>query len=189
MIVTSWNQLHKDILNCTACPLHQGIRHKVAGQGDPNATVMIVGEGPGAQEDLKGIAFIGAAGELLTKMLTAIHIDRKDVYISNVIKCRPPNNRTPTMQECNQCLPFLRQQFALVRPQIMLLMGSTALKALLSPELTITKSRGKWVERKGIWMLPTYHPAALLRDPAKKIEAWHDMQLLESKLNELDSLI
>lgn len=186
MKLVSWNQLHEDILKCTACSLHQGIQNKVIGQGNQKARLMIVGESPGAQEDRSGVAFIGAAGELLTKMLAAIEINRNDVYICNIIKCRPPNNRTPSPSECESCLPFLRQQFVLVKPQVMLLMGSTALKSILSPDLTITKSRGNWFERKGIWMLPTYHPAALLRDPAKKREAWQDMQMLEAKLKELE---
>lgn len=186
MKLVSWNQLSEDILKCTACSLHQGIQNKVIGQGNQKARLMIVGEGPGAQEDRRGVAFIGPAGELLTKMLAAIDINRDDVYICNIIKCRPPNNRTPSSSECESCLPFLRQQFVLVKPKVMLLMGSTALKSILSPDLTITKSRGNWFERKGIWMLPTYHPAALLRDPAKKREAWQDMQMLEAKLKELE---
>lgn len=146
---------------------------------------MLIGEGPGAQEDQQGIAFIGAAGQLLTRMLAAIHLNRDEVFISNVVKCRPPNNRVPQPTEMEACLPFLRAQTALIRPQVILLLGATALRAILGPGKGITQCRGEWVLSKGVFILPTYHPAALLRDPAKKRDAWQDLQKVKAKLDEL----
>ena len=147
---------------------------------------MLIGEGPGAQEDQQGIAFIGAAGQLLTRMLAAIHLNRDEVFISNVVKCRPPNNRVPQPTEMEACLPFLRAQTALIRPQVILLLGATALRAILGPGKRITNCRGEWVLSKGVFILPTYHPAALLRDPAKKRDAWQDLQKVKAKLDELE---
>lgn len=182
----SWEELIENIQACTACGLHQGIRNKVPGQGNPHAKLMIIGEGPGSEEDKQGLAFVGPAGLLLTKMLRAIHIERDDVYIANVVKCRPPGNRIPTLEEADACKGFLRTQFALIRPRIIMIMGSTALQNILSPTARITKDRGKWVERKGVLFLPTFHPAALLRDESKKRDAWHDLQLVRDKLAELE---
>ncbi len=181
----SWAELLKDIEACTACELHKGIRNKVPGQGNPHAKLMIIGEGPGGEEDKQGLAFVGPAGMLLTKMLQAINLKREDVYIANVVKCRPPGNRVPTRNEADACKNFLRAQFALVRPRIILIMGSTALQNVLSPDARITSARGKWIERKGVFFMPTYHPAALLRDESKKYDAWHDLQLVRDKLAEL----
>lgn len=181
----SWARVHENISTCQACGLCRGIHQKVPGQGCLNARLMIIGEGPGYQEDLQGLAFVGPAGLLLTKMLSSIGLARDEVYITNIVKCRPPDNRTPSLEEALACKPHLRAQTALVRPQIILLMGSTALQNTLSPEARITKERGKWTERKGFWLLPTYHPAALLRDESKKRDAWHDMQAIQAKLIEL----
>ncbi|MGI6654894.1 MAG: uracil-DNA glycosylase [Christensenellales bacterium] len=181
----SWQQLTDAILSCTACPLCQGIRNKVPGQGNPHARLMLIGEGPGAQEDEQGLAFVGAAGQLLTRMLAAIDITREEVFIANIVKCRPPDNRQPTPQEAEQCLPYLRGQVALIRPQVIMLMGATALRHTISPDARITSARGKWIERAGVWMMPTYHPAALLRDPAKKRDAWEDLKMVRDKLQEL----
>ena len=168
-----------------ACQIAHAITRKVPGQGNRDARLMIIGEGPGGDEDRQGLAFVGAAGQLLTRMLAAIELDRKEVFIANVVKCRPPKNRVPTEEEARNCLPFLRAQTALVRPQVILLLGATALKMILGPERRITRDRGVFVERKGVWILPTFHPAALLRDPMKKKDAWVDMQRLRDKLAEL----
>ena len=146
---------------------------------------MLIGEGPGQREDEEGIAFVGAAGQLLTKMLSAIYLPRDRVYICNVVKCRPPNNRVPTEEEMQACMLHLRMQVALVRPKVIVLLGSTALKATLGPNHYITPERGRWYERKGVWMMPTYHPSALLRDPEKKRDAWADMQSLRDRLMDL----
>jgi DNA polymerase len=131
------------------------------------------------------LAFVGAAGKLLTKMISAMGYTREDVYICNVVKCRPPFNRVPAPEEAEACRIHLRMQAWLVRPKVIVLLGSTAAKNLLDPEIRITRDRGKWVERKGVWMMPTFHPSALLRDPDKKRLAWEDMKSLRDKLQEL----
>lgn len=184
-MIVSWEMLLEAVDKCDDCPLSRGCMRKVPGQGNPDARLMIIGEGPGAEEDRQGLAFVGPAGQLLTKMLAAIQLTREEVYIANVVKCRPPGNRVPTAEEAAACKRHLRMQTALVRPQIILLMGSTAVKYLLSPDMRITSTRGKWFERKGVWMLATFHPAALLRDETKKPAAWHDMQMVRDKLKEL----
>lgn len=146
---------------------------------------MFIGEGPGQVEDEQGLAFVGPAGQLLTRMLLAIDLPRDRVYICNVVKCRPPNNRVPLPEEAAACMLHLRMQVALLRPRVIVLLGSTAAKNTLGEEIRITRDRGKWFERKGVWMMPTYHPSALLRDASKKRDAWEDMQSLRDKLMEL----
>ncbi len=182
---TSWEQLASDISNCTACPLCEGCSQKVPGQGDPNAPLMLIGEGPGEQEDRQGLAFVGPAGQLLTKMLGAIQLPRERVYICNVVKCRPPQNRTPTPQEAAACECHLRAQWALVRPKVILLLGATAVRTVLGENYRITRCRGQWFERGGVPVLATYHPSALLRDPPRKKEAWQDLKQVRLKLEEL----
>ena len=181
----TWALFRQQVEACAMCPLHQGIHNKVPGQGDINSPLMFIGEGPGHVEDEEGLAFVGPAGQLLTRMLAAISLPRDRVYICNIVKCRPPNNRVPTEEEAAACRLHLRIQTALVRPQVIVLLGSTAAKNILGPDIRITRDRGRWYERKGVFMMPTYHPSALLRDPAKKREAWEDMQRLRDKLMEL----
>lgn len=178
----SWDLLHEKIAECHNCALCTYIHNKVPGQGNAHARLMLVGEGPGADEDMQGLAFVGAAGQLLTKMLAAIDLTREEVFICNVVKCRPPQNRQPTPEEAAACMPYLRAQFALVRPEIVMLLGATAAKAILGENMRITRDRGKWVERKGVYFMPTYHPAALLRDPDKKRDAWTDFKEVRKKL-------
>jgi DNA polymerase len=185
MITISWEELHRQIEACTACGLHAGCTRKVPGQGDKDAPLMLIGEGPGEAEDREGLAFVGPAGQLLTRMLAAISLPRERVYICNVVKCRPPQNRAPMPDEAGACLPYLRMQAALVRPQIILLLGSTAARTILGDDIRITRDRGQWFERKGVWMMPTYHPSALLRDVGKKKDAWKDLQAVRQKLMEL----
>ena len=182
---TSWAQLEGAIENCHACRLREGRRNAVVGDGNRMADVMLVGEGPGAREDEMGLPFVGAAGQLLDRMLAAIGLDRRDVYICNAVKCRPPENRTPAPQECEACKGFLREQFRLVRPRIILCMGSTAARTILGPSTRVTSDRGLWRLRKGIWIMPTYHPAALLYDESKKRLSWQDLKLLKGKMEEL----
>jgi DNA polymerase len=146
---------------------------------------MFVGEGPGEQEDLQGQPFVGRAGQLLTKMLAAIHLRREDVYITNIVKCRPPGNRTPTDEEMAACIPILRQQFAIIRPRILVTLGAAATRAIIDPKARITQIRGQWVERGGVKMIATYHPAYLLRNPAKKVEAWEDLQAIRAAYDAL----
>jgi DNA polymerase len=146
---------------------------------------MFVGEGPGRSEDEAGRPFVGEAGRLLDKMLAAIGLDRKDVYIANIVKCRPPANRVPAEEEASACLPYLRAQFALIRPKVLVCLGATSAKYLYDADVRITRDRGVWRQKKGVWILPTYHPAALLRDPSKKREAWEDLKSLRQKLSEI----
>lgn len=181
----TWELTYQQVQQCTLCPLAQGITHKVPGQGDEHSPLLFIGEGPGEVENREGLAFVGPAGQLLTKMLAAISLPRDRVYIANIVKCRPPHNRVPTEEEAAACLLHLRNQVALLRPKVIVLLGSTAAKNTLGPQIRITRDRGQWFERKGVWMMPTFHPSALLRDPAKKREAWEDMQCLRDKLMEL----
>ena len=185
MAEITWDLFEAQVNACRMCPLCRQIHHKVPGQGDRNAPLMLIGEGPGETEDEQGLAFVGAAGQLLTKMLSAIQLPRERVYICNVVKCRPPHNRVPAPEEAQACLIHLRMQTWLVRPRVIVLLGATAAKTLLDPDIRITRDRGKWTERKGIWMMPTYHPSALLRDESKKPQAWEDMKSLRDRLTGL----
>ena len=178
----TWELFERQVEACRLCSLCRQITHKVPGQGDRHSPLMLIGEGPGQVEDEEGLAFVGPAGQLLTKMLEAIQLPRDRVYICNVVKCRPPGNRVPTPEEAEACRIHLRMQTWLVRPKVIVLLGSTAAKSVLDPEIRITRERGKWTVRKGVWIMPTYHPSALLRDPAKKLEAWEDMKNLRTRL-------
>ena len=185
MAEISWELFESQVEACRMCPLYGGAMHKVPGQGNRNATLMLIGEGPGQVEDEQGLAFVGPAGQLLTKMLAAIGVDRENVYICNIVKCRPPHNRVPEEEEARACMLHLRMQVALVKPKMILLLGATAARYTLGPDIRITRDRGKWFERKGVWMMPTYHPSALLRDADKKKDAWKDLQALRDKAEEL----
>ncbi len=181
----TWELFERQVEACRLCPLCQHILHKVPGQGDRHSPLMLIGEGPGQDEDEQGLAFVGAAGQLLTKMLAAISLPRERVYICNVVKCRPPYNRIPTPEEAEACRIHLRMQVYLVRPKVIVLLGATAAKNVLGDHIRITRDRGIWTERKGVWILPTFHPSALLRDETKKPQAWEDMKSLRAKLKEL----
>ena len=181
----SWGELLADIRGCERCGLSRGRLNTVPGEGNPAADLMFIGEGPGADEDRLGRPFVGRSGELLTKMIHAIGIERSDVYIANIVKCRPPGNRNPEPDEARACLPFLRGQVALVRPKVIALLGKVACKWTLDEEIFITRDHGRWFERKGIWLMPTYHPSALLRDPAKKRDAWEDFKKIRDRLSEV----
>ena len=181
----TWELFEEQVQACRLCGLYQGIRHKVPGQGDRNSPLMFIGEGPGQAEDEQGLAFVGPAGQLLTRMLEAIQLPRDRVYICNVVKCRPPGNRVPEEAEIQACMLHLRMQVALVKPRVILLLGATAARATLGPDTRIMRDRGVWQQRKGVWMMPTWHPSALLRFPERKQTAWQDMQALRDKLREL----
>jgi DNA polymerase len=168
-------------LQCTKCRLSQGRNRVVFGEGNEQARIMFIGEGPGAEEDRQGRPFVGKAGQLLTKMLAAISLNREDVYIANVVKCRPPGNRVPLPDEIGACLDYLRVQVGTIRPEIIVCLGATAAKTVIDPSFRITRDRGKWIERKGYKMIATYHPAALLRDERKKVEAWEDLQRIRDE--------
>ena len=181
----SWSSLLADVRGCEKCGLCRGRMNVVPGEGDPNADLMFIGEGPGAEEDRLGRPFVGRSGELLTKMIHAIGLERSEVYICNVVKCRPPANRDPAPEEAETCLPYLRAQVALVRPRVIALLGRVACQYTLREQISVTRDHGRWFERKGVWMMPTFHPAALLRDPARKRDAWEDFQKLRDKLREV----
>lgn len=166
---------------CRACVLCEKRQHVVPGQGNADSPdIMFIGEAPGADEDAQGLAFVGRAGELLTKMIAAMGYTRDEVFIANICKCRPPNNRTPSPEEMAQCIPFLKQQIALIKPKCIVALGNTALLGLLGVS-GITRMHGLWKEFAGIPLMPTYHPAYLLRLPAAKRDCWNDLQLVMKK--------
>lgn len=170
--------------NCERCKLHRGRNKLVFGSGNPKAEVVFVGEGPGADEDMQGLPFVGRAGQLLTQMIDksaermGIPLRRQDVYICNVVKCRPPDNRTPERDEMETCSPFLLRQIAAIKPRAIVVLGATAARALLKTNEPMHRLRGQWFDYEGAKLLVTFHPAYLLRDPNKKKEAWEDMQQL-----------
>lgn len=170
--------IRADIGDCTRCKLHGGRTHVVFGVGDPAAQLMFVGEGPGADEDQQGEPFVGRAGQLLTKMIEAMGFARSDVYIANVVKCRPPGNRDPEPDEIESCEPFLKAQIAAIRPRVIVALGRFAVQTLLHDATPISRLRGRWREYEGVKLMPTFHPAYLLRSPAEKKPAWDDLQLV-----------
>lgn len=169
--------LRNEVLPCTRCKLHQGRQHTVFGEGNPRARVMFIGEAPGAREDQSGRPFVGDAGQLLDRIITgAMGLQRQDVYIANINKCRPPGNRAPEADEVAACLPFLRQQIEIVRPEVLVCLGRTAAQNLLSTTASTTALRGRELEYLGIPVVVTWHPAYLLREPAHKRETWEDIK-------------
>ena len=172
----NWEDLEKSILECKKCRLCTNRTNIVFGQGNKKARLMFIGEGPGADEDKQGIPFVGKAGQLMNNAFQALEINREDVYLANIVKCRPPSNRVPEDDEAQTCLNYLRNQVILIKPKIIVLLGSTALKNILGKEYGITAVRGNWMEKNGIKYMPTWHPAALLRDENKKIEFWQDLK-------------
>ena len=174
--------IREDIGDCTRCALHKGRNKLVFGDGSPNARLMFVGEGPGADEDAQGIPFVGKAGQLLNNMITAMGLKREEVYIANVVKCRPPGNRTPEPDEGNTCSPFLFRQIDVVRPQVLVALGATAATYLLGQRQPLAGLRGRVHAFRGMQLIVTYHPAYLLRDPRQKKEAWADLQIAMREL-------
>lgn len=172
----TWEDLEKSIINCQKCKLCKQRQNIVFGTGNKEADIMFIGEGPGADEDRLGEPFVGRAGKLMNMAFDVVGIKREEVYIANVVKCRPPGNRNPEDDEANSCLDYLRNQVILVKPKIIVLLGSVALKNILGKEYGITVSRGKIIEKKGIIYIPTWHPAALLRDENKKVDFIRDLQ-------------
>ena len=181
-----WNELESRCLGCEKCRLHEGRKNVVFGVGNRKAKIMFIGEGPGEQEDIQGEPFVGRAGQLLDKMLYAVDLDRKsNVYIANIVKCRPPKNRDPENDEQESCLPYLREQTRLIRPKIIVTLGRIAGMKLIKPDLRITREHGTWFEKKGIWMMPMLHPAALLRNPNQMEGAFKDFLVLREKIKEV----
>ena len=174
----SLERIRAEMGNCRRCPLCQKRTHIVFGVGNPNAQLVFVGEGPGHEEDRQGEPFVGAAGELLTKIIQAIKLTREQVYIANVVKCRPPNNRNPEPDEIKTCLPFLERQIQAIAPRFIVALGKVSAQTLLGSQVPISKLRGRFHDYGGIRLLPTYHPAYLLRNPSAKRDVWADMQML-----------
>jgi len=169
-------KIRSDLGECTRCKLHRGRNKIVFGEGNPKAQLVFVGEGPGHDEDVQGLPFVGRAGKLLTQMIEAMGLERKDVYICNVVKCRPPENRTPEKDEITTCSPFLLRQLDAISPQVIVCLGSVAAQTLLETNRGISHYRGEWLDFRGRKLLATYHPAYLLRNPGAKSEVWRDLQ-------------
>jgi uracil-DNA glycosylase family 4 len=177
--------IRADIGNCVRCPLHEGRTKIVHTTGNFNADLLFVGEAPGANEDAEGVPFVGRAGQLLNKIIEAIGLKREDVLVGNINRCRPPSNRTPTLPEAHTCRPFLIREIAVVRPKVIVVLGNTACQNLLDTKVGITKLRGNFQDYYGVKVMPTFHPAYLLRDPTKKRETWEDMKKVRDYLNSL----
>ena len=181
----SLDELEKLICNCTKCNLHKGRNKFVFGSGSPDADVIVIGEGPGAEEDKQGLPFVGRAGQLLTEMLKAIKFSRDEIYIANIIKCRPPENRTPLPEEMDTCFPYLKKQIDLIKPKLILCLGLTAAKGLLKSRESLTNLRGKVFEFGEARVMVTYHPAALLRNPNWKRPCWEDLKMFRKLFEEI----
>ena len=179
---SDWGALRNMALNCRNCRLASGRTNVVFGEGAENARLMFIGEGPGADEDATGRPFVGAAGQLLDKMIAAMHLKREEVYIANIVKCRPPGNRMPNDEEATACMGYLERQIQLIKPEVIVLLGGTAVHFLLNLD-GITRLRGRWHEYNNIPVMPTFHPAFLLRNPEAKREAWNDLKMVMAKLN------
>ena len=178
----NWESLEEVVSKCKKCRLCQNRNNIVFGEGNKKTKLMFIGEGPGADEDIQGRPFVGKAGKLMNMAFETVGIDRKTVYITNIVKCRPPSNRNPENDEAMACLDYLRNQVILIKPEIIVLLGSVALKNILGQEYGITASRGKWIQKKGILYMPTWHPAALLRDETKKIDFIKDLKEVVEKM-------
>ena len=179
----SLDALRNEVLSCRRCPLCEKRNNAVFGEGNPHAELMFIGEGPGFDEDRLGRPFVGKAGELLDKMILAMQFTREEVYICNIVKCRPPDNRVPMPEEAAACLPYLIKQIELVSPKVIVLLGATAAHYLLERQEGITRLRGRWLTYKDIPVMPTYHPAFLLRKAEAKRDAWNDLQQVMAKFN------
>ncbi len=182
---TNMKKLMDDVAACQKCPLCDTRTHTVFGEGAARARIMLIGEGPGRDEDALGRPFVGAAGQLLDKMLACIHLTRNDVYIANILKCRPPGNRDPKPSEAMACIGYLRAQVAMIQPKILVCLGRIAAQYILGKEIHITHDRGVWHEVKGFSIMPTYHPAALLRNESWKKESYRDLLAIRAKYDEL----
>ena len=183
--MSEWEKLENECRSCQACSLSQTRKNVVFGVGNREAEVMFIGEGPGANEDAEGVPFVGAAGKLLDDMLQMIGLKREAVYIANIVKCRPPQNRDPLNVEKDACIGYLRRQVALVRPKIIVCLGRIAAMELIRPDFKITREHGQFCEKAGVLMTAIYHPAALLRDASKKPETFVDLKALQRKIREV----
>ena len=181
----TWEELRAQCLACTACGLAETRTHVVFGDGAQDAEILLVGEGPGQHEDEQGVPFVGRAGLLLDDMLEIIGLDRTKVYVANIVKCRPPQNRDPLNVEQDACIGWLRRQTALLRPKIIVCLGRIAAKVIIKEDFKITREHGQWIEKAGVWMMAMYHPSALLRDPRKRPESFEDLKSLQAKIREV----
>lgn len=184
----NYQELRKEALKCERCKLREVCNQVVMGEGSLENKIMFIGEGPGVNEDKEGRPFVGKAGKLLDKIFNSVNINREDVYISNIIKCRPPNNRTPSISEAEACMPILKSEIELIDPKVIVTLGSTALKYLVDPDMSITKNRGQWIERGKYYILPTFHPAYLLRNPNVKKSVWRDFKLISKAIDRINEL-
>ena len=181
----NWNELRAECLACRKCGLAQTRKHVVFGDGSETAEVLFIGEGPGANEDEQGLPFVGKAGALLDDMLKMIGLSRADVFITNSVKCRPPENRDPLNVEKDACMDYLRRQIALLKPKIIVCLGRVAAGEIIKPDFKITQEHGLWFEKDGIEMMAIYHPAALLRDDSRRPETFVDLKILQKRINEI----
>lgn len=184
-----WEALESVCNDCTRCGLCGNRTNMVFGVGARDAKIMFIGEGPGEQEDLQGVPFVGPAGKLLDDMMSIIDLDRTNSYIANIVKCRPPGNRDPLDEEQDACIDYLRNQVALVKPRVIVCLGRIAARRIISPDFRITKDHGTWTERNDVWITAIYHPSALLRDPSKRPETFVDLLAIRRKLRELRKYI
>ena len=184
-LITNWKELEFKCKNCTKCGLAKTRTNVVFGYGDVKSEILFVGEGPGFHEDVQGKPFVGRSGKLLDDMLEEINLTRERVYIANIVKCRPPENRDPLPEEQELCINWLRNQFYIIKPKIVVALGRIAALKIIAPDLKITKDHGKFLMKKGTWFIPTLHPAAVLRNMSKKAEYQEDFKKLKSKIEEL----
>ena len=183
---SNWESLQKDCMTCKKCALAETRTNLVFGVGVPDAEIVFIGEGPGEQEDLRGEPFVGRGGQLLDKYLDAIGLDRKkNIYIGNMVKCRPPQNRDPKPEEQEACIGWLREQIRLIRPKIIVCLGRISAQRIIDPDFKVTKQHGEFTEKNGVWMMGTFHPAALLRNPRQKPDALEDFLRLRDKIHEV----
>ena len=180
-----WDALYAACMDCQKCALAETRHNVVFGEGPRDAEVMFIGEGPGEQEDLTGRPFVGRAGKLLDDMLAMINLSREQVFIGNMVKCRPPQNRDPLNVEQEACIGYLRNQVALLRPKIIVCLGRIAAVKLIREDFKITREHGRWIEKAGVQMIALYHPSALLRDPRKRPESFEDLKVLQAKMREI----
>lgn len=181
----NWESLREECLQCKQCKLAESRTQVVFGDGAMDAEILLIGEGPGENEDLQGIPFVGRSGKLLDDMLETIGLNRSNYYISNIVKCRPPKNRDPMNVEMDSCIGWLRRQTALIRPKIIICLGRIAAKVIIKNDFKITKEHGLWFERAGVQMTAIYHPSALLRDPRKRPETFEDLKSIQAKIQEV----
>jgi len=184
----SLHLLEQQVAHCQDCPLGKLRQNPVFGKGSLSASLMLIGEGPGADEDRMGLPFVGRAGQLLDRILEAAELPFEDIYICNVVKCRPPNNRLPQIEEVAACKGYLREQLRLIHPHIIVCLGSLATQVVVSDDAKITRDRGKWVQKGAFMIMPTFHPAALLRDESKKSLVWQDMQAVRDEYRQFKGI-